>query len=281
MRSFYRFISKPRRAFPIKKLLSIIAILSLVFSPVTPAFAELTPVTENIRAADPNDGYDFEGDWTVTVAKGTDIGATTVGLIGVSAQTQDGTGQFSFEGDSEVIGQVGTADDYLKTINVTNNGSAVDLGTVGNASVYVNRLNFLSDGDNATVTFHGDAHVGQGNVDDGIMPEVDDYGIVNFEANATVDGNTGYNNADVDLSGWLYQVNANGGAGKLVDLKGEAAFEELHFGGNGEVRIGGMANVYYILNDVGGGAVLEHSLSKETEIFAVLVILGAVYPWSI
>ena len=178
----------------IKKHLSIVAIFSLIFSPVTPALAGgpagLTPVTSDIDA-DTNDGYDFKGDWTVTAENGIDIGSTTIEGIAVSAQTQTSdTGSFSFLGDSTVSGQVGAEDAYLNAISVTNNGSAVSLGTVGNASVYVNSLNFLSDGDNATVTFHGDAYVGQGNVDDGIMPEVDDYGIVNFEANATVDGNT-------------------------------------------------------------------------------------------
>ena len=141
----------------------------------------------------------------------------------------DGTGTLAFEGDGEVTGQIGdvVGEDnfYLKAINVAQlsdvaaeEGYLVDLGTGSANSVYVNSLNFgYADQDtgwDTEVAFRGDAIIGQGGEDDGIFTDSDDYGIVTFYGDATINGDVG------STSKALYQINLEG-AGKTLTLNGD------------------------------------------------------------
>ncbi len=129
----------------------------------------------------------------------------------------NGEGTLSFKGDGEVTGTIGASGAYLKAINVVQNDNSVDL----NKAVYVNTLAFgpeTADGD-TTVTFGGDAHIGQGGAGQGITTQWPYFGIVAFNGDATVNGDIGVSTAAI----WEIYLNTTG---KTLNLQGNTFVDD-------------------------------------------------------
>ena len=139
----------------------------------------------------------------------------------------DGEGTLSFNGDGTVLGTIGAADAYLKTITVAQNGTEGNKNVLLNGEVYTNSLNFGPDTGgyyDTIVTFGSDAHIGQGGAGHGITTQWPGWGIVAFNGDATVNGDIGSSGAGI----WKILLNT---ADKTLDLQGNTFVESDEDGG--------------------------------------------------
>jgi len=157
-------------------------------------------------------GLIFAGDATVNLTSNRSIECPVT-------TEDDGSGTLAFEGNGEVTGTLGADGAYLKAINVA---QGYDYGVSLDGDVYVNQLNFgampvdwtEADGTDTNIYFDGDVIVGQGNPGDGITTEWNEFGVVEFDGNATINGDIGENEKA------LWQVWLDG-AGTTLTLNGD------------------------------------------------------------
>ncbi len=133
--------------------------------------------------------YNFTGDGVLKLGDAVDLTANITTAPG-------GQGTLTFEGDGGVTGTLGESDAYLKAINVA---QGYDYAVRLDGDAYVNQLNFGAmpedwierDGGDTTVYFDGNVTIGQGNSGDGITTGWNEYGVVEFYGNATINGDIG------------------------------------------------------------------------------------------
>jgi len=228
-------------------------------------------------------GLIFAGDAIVNLAASKSIACPIT-------TKHDGLGTLAFEGDGEVTGQVGAADAYLKAISVVQGGNQVTLG----GDVYANQLNFgpeIEAGADTTVTFNGDAMIGQGNSGDGITTGWDEFGVADFYGNAVVSGErdgAAYLAAIGAAGKYLWQVNFLGDVTTTATVNGDIYAEQvavdagtlrlngsLHYNGNPDWHSGFLADGFITVGDDGGeGYVIEQEIRTNNSGQGTLSFLG-------
>ena len=162
----------------------------------------------------------FSNDGTVNISNGKKIYGSVTNDSGSTA------GTLNFAGDSTVSGDVGASGDLLAQVNVDGNSTNV----LFKGDVYADTLNFGGDGSITMGT--------QENINAAVTATVNHTGTLVLKGNSTVTGDVG------SLVGTLKRIDANGGVGRDVLLKGDVYADTLNFGGDGSVTMGTNEKLY-------------------------------------
>ncbi len=216
---------------PMKKLLSIVAILSLVFSPVTPAFAADYTSTGG--------EWGTAGSWSPVPSgplTGADNATSISGWMDVEDATNPNIGTATLTGENGILVFAGT-NTFTGDLTDDSSGYRIDLGTSGVATVTIDGDIDFTSGSRMQFTGDGAANVlnladGHSFVTDLLIGGDSSAGTLNFLGSATFTG-------DMWAEGQsLSEMNINAGT---VIFDGDIYADALNFEGDGEIRIGGTA----------------------------------------
>ncbi len=194
--------------------------------------------------------YNFTGDSELKLADGVDLAADiTTGT--------DNTGSLTFEGNGTVEGQIGDDTNALKAVTLNGAaGTTVTLtGDVYATDMYVGAGTLELNGSfyepvipNATLIFTADGFVtladGKTIFHDIKTQAGNNTGTLTFEGDGVVSQHIGEDGAA------LKTINADG-EDTLVDLQGDVYANAVNFGADGEVQVGGTANLGTVSNTSG------------------------------
>lgn len=207
-----------------KKLLSVLAILSLVFSPVTPAFAAPIDVADgaNITWTAATNTPNYTGTDATGIFRTTNNGQDIAGVTIVNAGS---IGTLSIYGTTTITGNIGDGDSSLAVLNVQTQSDSPH-HTILQGNAYVTETNFAST--YAWLEIDGDYNY-TGAIE--AVGGTDGRGYLELNGTSTITGQVG-----TDATHRLIRIQA-GADGETDTFNGAVYSQALNITGAGEVQL--------------------------------------------